>query len=107
MKAVKEQLRAIPDHGIGFGMLRYLDDATAAVLAPRRLPDISFNYLGRFDTGTPDRGTGTWLPVEDSGLRGVVAPDLPVVFAIDVNAVTLSGPDGPRLAATWDFRGAS
>ncbi|NKS73054.1 hypothetical protein GS531_10310 [Rhodococcus hoagii] len=26
VKAVKEQLLAVPDHGIGYGMLRYLDD---------------------------------------------------------------------------------
>ncbi|WP_373293242.1 amino acid adenylation domain-containing protein, partial [Saccharothrix coeruleofusca] len=43
LKAVKEQLRAVPRRGIGYGALRHL--------AGRELacdPDVSFNYLGRF-----------------------------------------------------------
>ena len=32
VKAVKEQLRAVPDHGIGYGLLRYLNPDTGAVL---------------------------------------------------------------------------
>ncbi|WFR73335.1 condensation domain-containing protein [Prescottella defluvii] len=98
VKAVKETMRSIPDHGIGFGLLRYLDDDTGPALSARAVPEISFNYLGRFDPGTG----GTWLPVDDSELRGVVAPDLSVTAVIDVNAATVPGPDGPRITATWD-----
>ncbi|MET0235827.1 MAG: amino acid adenylation domain-containing protein [Kibdelosporangium sp.] len=48
--AVKEQLRAVPDRGVGYGALRYLAEGTTdAIGAPS--PRISFNYLGRFDTG--------------------------------------------------------
>ena len=47
MKAVKEQLLAVPDHGIGFGLLRYLNSESAQALSPRPLPQVSFNYLGR------------------------------------------------------------
>ncbi|MGJ4971817.1 amino acid adenylation domain-containing protein [Bradyrhizobium sp. HKCCYLRH1073] len=47
---VKETLRAMPDRGLGYGVLRYLGakehrDALAATPNPR----IVFNYLGRFD----------------------------------------------------------
>ncbi|MET9611076.1 amino acid adenylation domain-containing protein, partial [Streptomyces sp. NPDC006512] len=51
LKAVKEQLHALPDHGIGFGLLRYsgVDPQAAAVLAGLAKPQIGFNYLGRFD----------------------------------------------------------
>ncbi|MGW7535471.1 non-ribosomal peptide synthase/polyketide synthase [Amycolatopsis sp. NPDC054798] len=44
LKAVKEQLRAVPRRGIGYGALRYL-----AGSAPVIEPQVSFNYLGQFD----------------------------------------------------------
>ncbi|WP_447008461.1 amino acid adenylation domain-containing protein [Saccharothrix isguenensis] len=43
LKSVKEQLRAVPRRGLGYGALR----ATALSGAPT--PRISFNYLGRLD----------------------------------------------------------
>ena len=48
IKAVKEQLRAIPNKGIGYGVLRYLTEDGKA-LAPLAYPQITFNYLGQFD----------------------------------------------------------
>ncbi|HEX6640777.1 MAG TPA: condensation domain-containing protein, partial [Thermoanaerobaculia bacterium] len=51
LKRVKEQLRAVPEHGLGYGLLRYLNDDTAPRLAQRAQPQIAFNYLGRFDEG--------------------------------------------------------
>ena len=33
LKSIKEQLRALPDKGIGYGLLRYLNKETAAQLA--------------------------------------------------------------------------
>jgi len=47
LKSVKEQLRQIPQRGIGYGILRYLTPETG--LASRSGPDILFNYLGQFD----------------------------------------------------------
>ncbi|MCP4655899.1 MAG: amino acid adenylation domain-containing protein, partial [bacterium] len=51
LMAVKEQLRAVPNGGIGYGLLRYLsaDEETAERF--RRLPraEVSFNYLGQLD----------------------------------------------------------
>ena len=50
IKQVKEQLRAIPNKGIGFGVLRYLGDTQAqARLGALPMPRITFNYLGQFD----------------------------------------------------------
>ncbi len=47
---MKEQLRAIPNHGIGYGLLRYLShDPTVRKELARCQPDISFNYLGQFN----------------------------------------------------------
>ncbi len=50
IKSIKEQLRAVPDKGLGFGALRYLGTAaTRAELAALPQPRITFNYLGQFD----------------------------------------------------------
>ncbi|MFL9458776.1 amino acid adenylation domain-containing protein [Tolypothrix bouteillei VB521301_2] len=50
LKSVKEQLRAIPNKGIGYGLLRYLnqDAEIRSQLATIPTPEISFNYLGQF-----------------------------------------------------------
>ena len=50
IKTIKEQLRAVPNKGLGFGALRYMgDQQTRQVLAQMALPRITFNYLGQFD----------------------------------------------------------
>ncbi|TRT83455.1 MAG: non-ribosomal peptide synthetase, partial [Microcystis aeruginosa Ma_AC_P_19900807_S299] len=50
LKAVKEQLRAIPNKGIGYGLLRYLkvDEEICQQLERVKEAEISFNYLGQF-----------------------------------------------------------
>ena len=51
LKATKEQLRRVPDGGLGFGLLQQLAPAQVrAQLAARPVPRITFNYLGQFDT---------------------------------------------------------
>jgi len=44
--AVKEQLQALPQRGIGHGILRYLSREPALAQLPD--PQVSFNYLGQF-----------------------------------------------------------
>jgi amino acid adenylation domain-containing protein/non-ribosomal peptide synthase protein (TIGR01720 family) len=49
IKQVKEDLRHIPNKGIGYGLLRYLtDDENIKGLSFSSVPEISFNYLGQF-----------------------------------------------------------
>ena len=47
LKAIKQQLHAVKDHGLGYGLLRYLNAQTAPQLAAFAAPQIAFNYLGR------------------------------------------------------------
>ncbi len=47
LKSVKEQLRAVPRRGLGYGVLRYLTDAAA--LRGGLAPQVSVNYLGQFE----------------------------------------------------------
>ncbi|MFQ6326900.1 amino acid adenylation domain-containing protein [Nocardia sp. CWNU-33] len=102
IRAVKHQLLAVPDKGIGFGLLRYLNPDTAAQL-PRRLPGrISFNYLGRYSAGAGPAGLEGlgWLPTDEFGeLNAAESPDVPLQSAIDVNAVVV----GDRLEASFGF----
>ncbi|WP_416209758.1 amino acid adenylation domain-containing protein [Nostoc sp. LEGE 06077] len=51
LKSVKEQLRRIPNRGIGYGVLRYLHENTTIREKLQSLPvaQVSFNYLGQFD----------------------------------------------------------
>jgi amino acid adenylation domain-containing protein/non-ribosomal peptide synthase protein (TIGR01720 family) len=49
LKSIKEQVRRVPEGGIGYGLLRYLteDREIAGKLAAAPRADISFNYVGR------------------------------------------------------------
>jgi amino acid adenylation domain-containing protein/non-ribosomal peptide synthase protein (TIGR01720 family) len=47
LKSVKEQLRRIPQRGVGYGILRYLSGEGG--LKSRPEPAMVFNYLGQFD----------------------------------------------------------
>jgi len=52
LKSIKEQMRRVPQGGIGYGLLRYLSNSSSAL---RELPaaPILFNYLGQFDQVLP------------------------------------------------------
>ena len=70
LKQVKEQVRAIPEQGLGYGMLRYLGEESEKRRRLRELPqaEVVFNYTGQFDQtlsesglfrlGREDRGEG-------------------------------------------------
>ena len=49
LKSVKEQLHAIPNRGIGYGVLRYLNPDPEVKAALHSLPqaEVSFNYMGQ------------------------------------------------------------
>ncbi len=51
LKLIKEQLRSIPHRGIGYGLLRYLNEDRHLTneLAKLPQPQVKFNYLGQFD----------------------------------------------------------
>lgn len=53
IKSVKEQLRAVPNRGIGCGVLRYLNPEIAKKLHKLPQAEVSFNYLGQFDQVLP------------------------------------------------------
>jgi amino acid adenylation domain-containing protein/non-ribosomal peptide synthase protein (TIGR01720 family) len=54
--AVKEQLRAVPQQGMGYGLARWLAPDLRQDMARLSPADISFNYLGQLDASAADDG---------------------------------------------------
>ncbi|MBP2401340.1 condensation domain-containing protein [Streptomyces syringium] len=100
LRLVKEGLRAVPDHGIGFGMLRHLNSRTGPGLAGPGIPEIGFNYLGRFPMGD----TADWAAAPGHDFALDDADDgLPMAHAVEVNSAAHEGPGGLTLSATWTW----
>ncbi|MGW4774866.1 non-ribosomal peptide synthase/polyketide synthase, partial [Nocardia sp. NPDC004278] len=102
VKAVKEQLLAVPDKGIGYGLLRYMNAATATELPAAQPGQVSFNYLGRVSEGdVPEalRGFG-WIPAAELGaLGGAYDADTPAMASLDINAIVV----GDKLTANIGY----
>ncbi len=102
LKRVKEQLRALPNNGVGYGALRYLNPQTGSVLAGAAQPQIGFNYLGRFPA--PATRPTEWAVAADTGVLGGGAdPGMPLAHGLELNAVTSDHPEGPQLHASWSW----
>ncbi|MFF8981774.1 amino acid adenylation domain-containing protein [Streptomyces globisporus] len=106
LKQIKEQLRAVPDHGVGYGQLRHLDAASEVVLAARPEPRTGFNYLGRYDVGETDAATPEpWTPSPESAAVWRPAPALGVHTAVDLDITALRRPSGTELSVSWHHAG--
>ncbi|MEU5540465.1 condensation domain-containing protein, partial [Streptomyces sp. NPDC020362] len=102
LKRIKEQVRAAPDGGIGYGMLRHL--ASGTPLPHTAPPQLGFNYLGRFPA--PSRSEEPWTAApEADALGGGADPAMPLTHEIELNALTEDRPEGPCLVATWSWAG--
>ncbi|MWA01879.1 amino acid adenylation domain-containing protein [Actinomadura sp. LD22] len=101
IKKVKEQLRAVPDGGIGYGLLRYGGGEAAEELAEPPAAPIAFNYLGRV---APGDGDGDWTIAPEETPAGE-DPRMPAAHVLEINAVTRDVPGGPVLSATWTWPG--
>ena len=103
LKIVKEQLRAVPGKGLGYGLLRYLNRQTSAELRDIGAPQLGFNYLGRFAdaNGSDWSAAPEGLELRPSGSD----PAMPLAHAIEIDALTLDGAEGPRLVANFGFAG--
>ncbi|WP_229900926.1 condensation domain-containing protein, partial [Streptomyces capoamus] len=104
IKRVKEQLRGIPDNGLGFGLLRYLNLDTRAALAGHPPRQIGFNYLGRFEMADAAQAAD-WGPAPEQA-PGFMDQDAPMLYALSINAITEDHADGPRLRVAWAWPGA-
>ena len=99
--AIKRQIRAVPRGGVGYGVLRFLrGDAELTRRLARLRPEVSFNYLGQFDTG-PD-GIAPWkLASESCGPLQDPAGQRP--HLLEINAAVHEG----RLQVVWRYSRAA
>ncbi|KAF0963608.1 Linear gramicidin synthase subunit B [Rhodococcus sp. T7] len=106
VKAVKEQLLTIPDKGMGYGLLRYLNDDTGLALAGSDTGEVCFNYLGRVSARDVPEGLAEfgWAPTgELGGITAALDADMPARATIEINSIVTDGPDGPRLGAGFAY----
>uniref|UniRef100_UPI001CFC7AD8 non-ribosomal peptide synthetase n=1 Tax=Microseira wollei TaxID=467598 RepID=UPI001CFC7AD8 len=94
LKAIKDQLRAIPHRGIGYGVLRYLSNAEQLQTLPKA--EVRFNYLGQSDQVFQNSSLFQ-LASESIGaarsLRGNRS------YLLDINAIVVAG----RLQFDWTY----
>ncbi|WP_274599392.1 non-ribosomal peptide synthetase [Streptomyces sp. So13.3] len=105
LKRVKEQLRSLPDKGVGFGLLRHLNPSTGSELRRLAVPQLGFNYLGRFaSAGTPlVAGNPAWAVASEAGLLSGADPGTALAHGLEVNSMVRDTPDGPWLEAVWTW----
>jgi amino acid adenylation domain-containing protein/non-ribosomal peptide synthase protein (TIGR01720 family) len=98
LKSIKEQLRAMPARGIGYGLLRYLrgDREIARRLAALPQAEISFNYLGQFDATVPASAPFRFAS-ESTG--PVVSPRGRRTHLLEIGGYVASG----RLRLSWKY----
>ena len=66
LKRSRSSCGRLPDHGLGYGLLRYLNEETAGELAGFAAPQLGFNYLGRFAVS----GETEWAVAAETALLG-------------------------------------
>ena len=95
VKQIKEQVREIPGQGLGYGVLRYLSEASEQL---RALPqaEVSFNYLGQMDRVLAE-DTIFGAAAESSGpYRGASGRRM---YLLEINALIAGG----RLQVSWGY----
>ncbi|MEJ1929595.1 amino acid adenylation domain-containing protein [Nostoc sp. NIES-2111] len=102
LKSIKEQLRAIPKQGIGYGVLRYLSDRQTIIEQIRSLPqaEVSFNYFGQFDqvlSQKPDLTSSFRLTQDFTGVSR--SPQALRRHLLDINGSVIGG----QLRLEWTY----
>ncbi|HEU4510844.1 MAG TPA: amino acid adenylation domain-containing protein [Pyrinomonadaceae bacterium] len=96
LKQVKEQVRAIPGQGIGYGILRYLGGETGKQLRALPHAEVVFNYLGQTDGVLGDTGVfgiareSSGPQCSQMGMRQ---------HLLDINSLVVGG----QLQLSWSF----
>ena len=94
IKTVKEQLRQIPDKGIGYGVLKYINKEETLQDLPG--PDIIFNYLGQADNVL---SSGKWFGLASESAGQSVSNEYRVSNKLSVSGFIQSG----ELILNWGY----
>ncbi|WP_130903346.1 non-ribosomal peptide synthetase [Pseudomonas sp. Sample_23] len=97
IKAIKEQLRAVPHKGLGYGVLRYLaDDGCRQNMAALPQAQVTFNYLGQFDQSF---GSDALFRPLDEPIGAAHDPQAPLPNELSVDSQVYGG----ELLLRWNF----
>jgi amino acid adenylation domain-containing protein/non-ribosomal peptide synthase protein (TIGR01720 family) len=102
LKRIKEQLRGLPSRGLSFGLLRCFGAGEDAVhLRECRRPEVSFNYLGQFDQGQPERENAADSSLGTVKRSGGASPRMPGerTHLIEIDAKVING----HLQSDWTY----
>ncbi|MEY9854633.1 amino acid adenylation domain-containing protein/non-ribosomal peptide synthase protein (TIGR01720 family) [Catenulispora sp. GAS73] len=105
LRRVKQSRRALPDQGLGYTLLRHVNETTAAVLRDHPIDEVGFNYLGRFsfERSRTDR-EAAWTPApEFAELVPAQDPEMPLACGLELNSLVVGADDGERLLALFTF----
>jgi amino acid adenylation domain-containing protein/non-ribosomal peptide synthase protein (TIGR01720 family) len=94
IKSIKEQLRKLPQNGIGYGVLKWMVREEA--LAGSDPWDIVFNYLGQADN-MMDKSN--WLSMANEAAGEPVAPVMKQLTGLELNCVVADG----TLNMSWNY----
>lgn len=86
IKSVKEQLRQVPDKGLGYGVLKYINKDGS--LQGEDCWEIIFNYLGQLDNVVSD---GKWFSATGESSGTLVDPENPANAKLTVNGFVQGG----------------
>jgi non-ribosomal peptide synthase protein (TIGR01720 family) len=97
LKRVKDQIRQIPEKGIGYGMLKYLSEEESVREQMRAIPSasISFNYLGQFDQVSGDR----WMKGAEESSGRSESEEGTLRYSLQVNSMVRGG----KLETHWTY----
>ncbi|MEG4517834.1 MULTISPECIES: amino acid adenylation domain-containing protein [unclassified Microcoleus] len=97
LKAVKEQLRAIPNRGIGYGLLRYLAGGEMSQkLSSLPTAEVSFNYFGQFDQVLPE---SSLFALSGESVGQTFSPEGNRSYLIEINGFVAGG----QLRMDWTY----
>ncbi|NEU77732.1 amino acid adenylation domain-containing protein [Nostoc sp. UIC10630] len=101
VKTIKEQLREIPNRGIGYGVLRYLSDDESIAEKLQTLPqaEVLFNYLGQSDQVLSESST---FSLADADIGSASSPKGSRRHLLDINAIVVAD----RLQISWTYSNA-
>ncbi|MEA5549589.1 amino acid adenylation domain-containing protein [Anabaena cylindrica UHCC 0172] len=88
IKTVKEQLRAIPKRGFGYGLLRYLEEGEKPKFTNYQSPEISFNYLGQVRS---ESGKNKLFRLLNAEIEPTRNPEGLRPHLIDINGIVVEG----------------
>ena len=103
--SVAAHLGTIPNDGLDYGLLRYVDRVPELQRAAE--PQIQFGYLGRLDlSGVTDQPWSLLTAPHIDALPIDPEPDLPLRFALNLSVLVGTTPEGTQLIANWRWSDA-